>query len=195
MICSRCKQDKPTEAFGRNRSKASGYQSYCKECFAAYQANLPDEVRAKKLERSKAWQKANPDRVSEINARHFQKRKAPSRWSDQQRQNAWRKANPEKRKAQSARHYQNQKARCHAAVVARRAKQLNAIPAWADYTAIRAIYADAKRRNQRGARVHVDHIVPLINPLVCGLHVEANLQIIPAIDNWSKNNRHWPDMP
>jgi 5-methylcytosine-specific restriction endonuclease McrA len=41
----------------------------------------------------------------------------------------------------------------------------------------------------------VDHIVPLKSPLVCGLHVEHNLQVIPATQNRRKHNRVWPDMP
>jgi hypothetical protein len=41
----------------------------------------------------------------------------------------------------------------------------------------------------------VDHVVPLKSPLVCGLHCEANLELIPANDNFRKGNRHWPDMP
>jgi len=40
----------------------------------------------------------------------------------------------------------------------------------------------------------VDHIVPLIHPFVCGLHVENNLRIIPLADNIRKSNNHWPDM-
>jgi len=41
----------------------------------------------------------------------------------------------------------------------------------------------------------VDNIVPIKHKLVCGLHVEQNVQVIPSNINQSKGNRHWPDMP
>lgn len=66
----------------------------------------------------------------------------------------------------------------------RRARIAKAMPAWADKKAIRAIYSN------RPDGHHVDHIVPIAGRRVCGLHVDYNLQYLPAKENLSKNNRH-----
>jgi Uri superfamily endonuclease len=67
---------------------------------------------------------------------------------------------------------------------------------WADSSNMDEKYLLAKHLSeQTGAQWHVDHIVPLFSSLVCGLHCEANMQVIPAEENISKSNRVWPDMP
>lgn len=43
-----------------------------------------------------------------------------------------------------------------------------------------------------GIKHHVDHIVPLNHPDVCGLHVSWNLEVIPASDNIRKSNSFDP---
>lgn len=40
----------------------------------------------------------------------------------------------------------------------------------------------------------VDHIVPKISPVVCGLHVDWNLQVLHWLPNARKGNFWWPDM-
>lgn len=51
------------------------------------------------------------------------------------------------------------------------------------------------REKITGIKHDVDHVVPLRSKLVCGLHNEFNLAVIPASENRSKGNRYWPGMP
>jgi len=75
----------------------------------------------------------------------------------------------------------------------RRASKVQAQPKWADVAAITAIYTIKKRLQElTGQEYHVDHIDPLQHELVCGLHVPANLQAIPASVNLGKSNHFTP---
>jgi hypothetical protein len=77
----------------------------------------------------------------------------------------------------------------------KRAKGL-ATPQWRDSKKILAIYDLAQKISKAtGIQHHVDHIVPITSRLVCGLHNEFNLQILPATENLKKHNKHWPDKP
>ena len=68
----------------------------------------------------------------------------------------------------------------------RRAKLLQATPAWADFEAIKSFYACAKTMETPH---EVDHIVPLQGKNVCGLHWEKNLQVIPKTENRKKSSK------
>lgn len=78
----------------------------------------------------------------------------------------------------------------------RRSKLISGYVPFANEFFISEIYSLRKLRQQMlGIKLAVDHIVPLVSDLVCGLHHENNLQILTKDQNSSKGNRWWPDMP
>ena len=69
-----------------------------------------------------------------------------------------------------------------------------ATPKWLTYRQkqdIKALYQQAVTLSTlTGERYVVDHIVPLINDSVCGLHVPWNLRVITQEENLLKSNKH-----
>lgn len=53
----------------------------------------------------------------------------------------------------------------------------------------RSIYKSSVKKTLEGIPHNVDHIVPLKNQFVCGLHVPWNLRIITALENNYKSNQ------
>lgn len=73
---------------------------------------------------------------------------------------------------------------------ARRASKQKATPKWANKKLILEFYKLARLlSSQTGIKYHVDHVIPLIHNLVCGLHVENNLRVITAVENIKKKNQ------
>lgn len=130
-------------------------------------------------ERSKKWLVENRDRAKKYRDAYCKKNADSAR----SRTRKWVKDNP---------------GRARAMKVEKKARKLHATPKWANRFFIAEIYDLARRRNECGSggvAWHVDHIVPLRSKLVCGLHVEHNLRVIPAAVNMQKKNSYWPDMP
>ena len=63
-----------------------------------------------------------------------------------------------------------------------RATKHKRTPVWANLARIKQIYLDCPEG------YHVDHIIPLRGTRASGLHIETNLQYLPAKENLSKRN-------
>ena len=76
---------------------------------------------------------------------------------------------------------------------ARRARLALAVPPWLTrmhLDQISEIFALAHALSgETGVSHEVDHIVPLVSPVVCGLHVPWNLRAIPMKENRAKKNK------
>ncbi len=190
--CSKCRSVKPLHDFGKYKHGRDGKKPHCKACGVAYTKDWglrnPGKKKAvssnhwlsnrKRLRAyRKSWYLANRDKVRKLWAAEYQRNGAAYR----ERSRAWRAENPDKFAAQMAK---------------RRAAELRAIPAWADFDAIIDAYAARDAACELfEIEVQADHIIPLQSDLVCGLHCAANLQLLTAAANRSKSNQYWPDMP
>lgn len=75
-------------------------------------------------------------------------------------------------------------------------RRRQAMPSWANKKHIKDLYYSVSLLNKLAGKrecgrtaFHVDHIIPLNGENVCGLHVEYNLQLLPAKVNLSKSNK------
>lgn len=156
----------------------------------AYRLQHKEEL----AKRAKEYKKANKEKIQ--NSRKEYRRKNHEQILKKVRE--WQRANPEKSRACSknwrqkntahVRNYHKNYSKTHRAERTatqnkRRALYLRAMPSWADLVAIKEFYKNCPKG------YHVDHIVPLNHPLVCGLHVLANLQYLPAQENLKKHNK------
>ena len=78
----------------------------------------------------------------------------------------------------------------------RRLQKATPLTEWDSFVVEETLRLAKLRDEMTKTRWHVDHIVPLSYKNACGLHVGANLQVVPALWNIQKNNRStasfWP---
>lgn len=187
--CKVCGEEKQLCMFSKKERGILGVRPECNECrsaarrdrYATDDAYRKSILEAQKLanarnpipnrEKARAWALENKERAKETRRKWLER----NRDKDRRAKGAWGKRNKHLRNAATAR---------------RHASKLRATPAWADKKAIERFYLEA-----RDLGYHVDHIVPLRSKVVCGLHCEANLQILSPQENKLKSNVVWPDMP
>lgn len=130
------------------------------------------ENRAHVLEKLAVWRRVNAERLREQNRVRYAA--APERFAASRLK--WQRKNPGKVRSYCADY---------------RARKIGATPSWANKAYIRLWYEVSRLEEARtGRKCHVDHIVPLNSPVVCGLHVETNLCVMFAEDNIRKGNLH-----
>ena len=162
----------------------------CKVCMDKYMKKYNKDTYAQNrdemLANNKIYREENPDKVQARQKRYREENKEKLQDSRRLRYIN----NPEKKKASSQKHYSENKYMYLAWSSKRRAAKRKCTVPYADDVKINEIYKECRRiTEETGISHEVDHIYPIQGELVCGFHVEYNLQILPASENRSKYNK------
>ncbi len=206
--CLKCGVERPEDQFPY-RSRKTGklkpncrpchnaeYRQYCKDnpekkraSWKAYDST--PEAKAAKKRRTYAYRENKPEQYQKVRSAYYRKNIEKIT-----RVNAeWRNKNPDRYSEINKNWRKRNMPTVLSWVIARHAQKLNATPKWANFEKIKKVYEQSQRIiDETGVPHAVDHIVPLKSKLVCGLHCEANLQVLSRSENLAKSNRWWPDM-
>jgi len=156
---------------------------------AHYEANKPAV-----LAKNAAWVEANKEKVAaykrDYDAGNRERLKTyykayfqENREEISTKQSAYAKANKDAVNANTRAWAARNPMKIRASNGLRKRRVRLATPKWSDKEAIRCVYQEAHYM-----QMHVDHIIPLKHPLVCGLHVWDNLQLLSEQANKAKGN-------
>lgn len=210
--CPRCRDAKPVSAFRTGVVRGVPRVSpYCRPCEVEYRREHYNKNRQSYIDAAKKSAERHPEARKAYQRQYREQHRSQIAENAKRRANSpqrlayskrWRDENIERQREAEARYRDRNRASCNSRIAEwkaanpgtvqhyRRKRALaSRIPGWTNLQAVAAIYA------QCPPGWHVDHIVPVVSPLVCGLHCEANLAALPARENIRKGNRTWPDMP
>ena len=138
---------------------------------------------------SKDWHDNNKARHTFLMARRYRENKLAVDAYNM----IWQLANKDKTRAAFTRWRKRNLAYDAARSATRKAAKMNRTPSWANLKKIARIYEFARWASKfTDEPLHVDHVIPMQGDTISGLHVENNLQILPATVNCSKHN-YWID--
>ena len=139
-----------------------------------------------KIDNEKRKEKPKSEAAKEAGRRYYEKNKEAVK--------ARANARPKEEVNQYKKKYKQENPELYKALVSvRKRRHRNATPAWItaeQKLAMREMYLQAQKLTKiTGERYVVDHIIPLISPDVCGLHVPWNLRVITQEESLKKSNK------
>ncbi len=173
-ICTRCKEEKLLDEFGKSKLGKNGLRAICKKCHNTGSREWQKKNLKKIRERKRKQKEANPELVSAKRAIQTLRRK-------------------EKRDIYYKEYSKNNPGKINAKTAKRRAQKRKATPSWLTedhWAQMEVFYVEAAvLTRETGIPHEVDHIIPLQGKTVRGLHVPWNLRVITRSENRHKSRK------
>lgn len=213
-FCKYCNQNKPTCEFQKRKSMKDGLNSRCKTCLKDFKKRYKDKKRLlnkkyreenkEKLKiKDKIYREKNKDKIKDYQKEYrlnnkvrlkeyYKNYKKPkesikkiSKWMSD-----YYIKNKNYIKSRSKKYRDANRSKYNSYQSKRRSLKIKATPNWYEKNKIEVLYDKCKwLKSITGIDYVVDHVIPLKNKHVCGLHVWANLQILERSLNAKKSNK------
>lgn len=153
-------------------------KQYCKRYYDGHKSSIKQYHKQYRVDHIEhITQRDNQYRIN--NKEHIKQHRIQNKEHYNQYHKQWRTDNPDKVALLTER---------------RRLYLKSRTPKWYEEDLIKQLYLKRDQLNNTwGTNLEVDHIIPIISKTVCGLHCWANLQLLDASLNSSKNNSHEQD--
>jgi len=194
--CNDCGVTLPVGEFGIALVNPDGLKPVCKACEAKRSMKWVTAVPERQIkanENSRQWRINNPEKFREKTERWRHENPDKYRTIMEKAYAKYRESEKGREKISAQRARRTESGMGAAYKRQRDAAKLQATPAWFSLDSVRPIYEEAALLTEMtGEKWEVDHIDPLQNRLVCGLHVAENLQSITQKENRQKKNKFTP---
>ena len=203
-ICSRCKAEKSLDDFYLRKDRPSGYKSECKSCsydshkrWVEKPKSIPQNKTCSKCKKTKShqefWRRSSTSNGLHPTCKDCGRQNlADYRESSLVYRDWWNnyyKENKNHINARNGKYQRENRDKQNVRLARYRFLKQNGTYHGLFDDEIKEIYIEARRLTEEtGIPHHVDHIVPISHPKVCGLHVPWNLQILTKEENLRKGN-------
>lgn len=198
-VCPDCKEVKSEDEFYKSKKTIDGLYRICKSCKSLDYL----KYREKDLLNKKRYREENKEAVAESKKKSVAKKRdhylqvkrdyyQENKVEILKEMQLYRDNNKEKINERHRLYYLNNSDVYKYNAARRRVLQKRAQPPCLtedDLSEIKLFYKVTSFLEKiTGEKFHVDHIIPINNDIICGLHVPWNLQILTAKDNIRKSN-------
>ena len=185
--------------FSKRSAALDNLNPKCKTCVKEWDKQHYIETRVERLEHYRdnkeelsaqrfEWGLKNKDKISGYNSQYYNDNK--------EKITEYMLTRKDERRDAVRKHHQNNRAKMREYTRRYNLNKVQATPSWANLDKIQKIYQQAiDLEKQDGIKRHVHHEIPLHGVdengvhVVCGLHIETNLQILTESENLKKGNK------